>query len=41
MVRIFNVRKQYNNGNEFDELTYSVVTTEIQGLDFELSNLRL
>lgn len=37
MIRIFNVRQQHNIANEFDGITYSVIITEIQGIEAELT----
>lgn len=37
MIRIFNVRQQHNIANEFDGITYSVIITEIQGIEAELA----
>jgi len=36
MVRIFNIRKQHGNSGEYDDVTYSVIISEIQGIDYEL-----
>jgi len=39
MVRIFGIRQSHGYSNDFDGVAYSVVTSEIQGIDVELSNL--
>lgn len=39
MVRIFNVRKGHGVSNDYDEISYSMITSEIQGIDYELLNL--
>lgn len=37
MIRVFNVRQQHGVSNEFDGITYSVITTEIRGIESELA----
>ena len=36
MTRIFNVRMQHNTGHELDSVAYSVVVSEISGIDKDL-----
>jgi hypothetical protein len=40
MIRIFNVRQQYNTSSEYDGITYNQVTTELQWITTELENLK-
>ncbi len=39
MVRIFNNRQQHQVGNEYDSISYSLVTMEIGWIEQELTNL--
>lgn len=39
MVRIFNIRKQHGLAQDYDPITYSIVTSELQAVDYELTNL--
>jgi len=39
MVRIFNNRKLHEMSNDYDGLTYSLITNEISWVDQELSQL--
>lgn len=38
MIRIFNIRKQFNVENEYDVIVYNVVDAEIRALQAELQN---
>lgn len=38
MVRIFNNRKAHDVANEYDGITYSLVTNEISWIDQEIAN---
>jgi len=37
MIRIFNIRQQHGVANEFDGITYSVITSEIRGIEADLA----
>lgn len=38
MIRTFNIRNQHGFSNEFDNVTYSMVTSELQGVEQELQS---
>lgn len=37
MLRVFNIRQQHSVANEFDPVSFAVITAEIRGIETELS----
>lgn len=39
LIRIYHIRSEHGTSSEFDNITYSMITKEIEGITAEIANL--